>query len=366
MDITTIRRRTTTPSARTNRSRIRRGVVALIATGAALAGAGVPGAHATSTDRLEVKYAFDDPRPTSAATELPEGIAVDRRGNLYASLGPPFFVGGGYGAVVRIAPDGSRRTLVELPDGPAPAGIVVDRSFRVAFAVPDPGGPDVGVYRVRRGGGAERIAGTDAMAVPNGLALGPRGALFVTDSALGQIWRIPRRARVGHGGEEADSWLSHPLLAGCAPGQVGANGIAVHRGDLFVANSERGLLLRVPVLSDGSPGDPIIVAGDPDCESTDELYSLDGIAIHRRGDVFAALVLQNRLVRIDQRTGTATQLLDGDDGLWNPASVAFGSARHERDLLFIANYAVLAPEPPASLGPALLLYRPSGAGRSHR
>lgn len=318
-----------------------------------------PGSVAAPAEDVQVVAAFDDPRPGGQAVELPEGVAVDRTGHVYASLGPPFFTQGlpgfgAYGAIVRISPDGFRRTVVEFPDGPAPAGVAVDAAARVFFAVPDPGGPDVGVYRVKRGGGAERIVGTEQMAVPNGLALDPRGALIVSDSVLGQIWRIGSRARLGYGGDPAVPWLTHPLLAGCQPGQVGANGVAFYRGDLYVANTERGLLLRVPVLHDGSPGTPVILAGDEDCETTDRLYGLDGIAINRRGHVYGALVLQNTLVTINPDTGTAEVVLDADAGLWNPASVAFGAARGDRDSLYITNYAVLPPEPPANLGPAVL------------
>lgn len=339
-----------------------RTLAGLVATLGLLAVAGMSGAAAAPAEEVAVVHAFDDPRPVGAGTELPEGVAVDLRGNVYATLGPPFFAGGGYGAVVKLGADGSRSTLVEFPDGPAPAGVVVDAFARVYFAVPDPGGPGAGVYRVKRGGGAERIDGTEAMALPNGLALDRRGALFVSDSALGEIWRIPWRARVGYGGGDVGPWLSHPLLAGCGPNQVGANGIAFYRGDLFVANSERGLLVRVPVRPDGSPGSPIVLAGDEDCENTDELWSLDGIAIDLRGDVYAAVVLQNRLVRIDPRSGIVTPLLDESDGLWNPASVAFGPGWRDRGRLFITNYAVLAPEPAASLGPAVLTYRTGTRG----
>ena len=337
----------------------RRRSMAAVAVVLLLVAVPAPGALAAPDGDVEVVAAFDDPRPTADARELPEGVAVDRRGHVYASLGPPFFTAGlpglePYGAIVTISPDGSRRTVVEFPDGPAPAGVAVDAAARVFFTMPDPGGPDVGVYRATRGGEAQRIAGTEQMAVPNGLALDRRGGLVVSDSVLGQIWRIGWRARLGYGGDPAAAWLTHPLLAGCQPGQVGANGVAFYRGDLFVANTERGLLLRVPVLRDGSPGTPVIVAGDEDCEISDELYGLDGIAIDRRGLVYAALVLQNKLVAIHPDTGTATVVLDADDGLWNPASLAFGTARGDRDSLYITNYAVLPPVPPANLGPAVL------------
>lgn len=322
-------------------------------------GAGV--APAVSADRagdVEVVHAFVDPR------QLPEGVAADRRGNTYVTLGPPFFTGVGYGAVMEIDANGSRTTLAEFPEGPAPAGVIADRFGHVYFALPDPFGPpdrpNVGVHRVERGGGTERIAGTEQMMLPNGLALGRRGALFVSDSMLGEIWRIPWWARLGLHGNGVGPWLTHGLLTSC--GGVGANGIAFSRGDLLVANSDRGLLLRVPIERDGRPGEPVVVAGDEDCDDDDELYSLDGIAVDRRGDVYGALVLQNRLVRIDQRTGDVVSVLDESDGLWNPASVAFGAGRRDRHRLYITNYAVLPPIPPANLGAAVLAFDAGASG----
>lgn len=332
--------------------------VAFIATVGLLVGAAFAPATAAPAGEVEVVHEFDDSR------QVPEGVALDRRGNMYVTLGPPFFTGVGYGAVIKIDPNGSWTTLAEFPDGPAPAGVVVDAFGHVYFALPDPfgpsGRPNVGVHRVKRGGGSERITGTEAMVLPNGLALDRRGALFASDSILGQIWRIPLLARLGIGDRGVGPWLTDDLLTGC--GQVGVNGIAFHRGDLLVANSDRGLLLRVPIGSDGRPGDPVVVAGDEDCDPTDELFSLDGIAIDRRGDVYGALVMQNRLVKIDQRTGAVVDLLDESDGLWNPASVAFGTHGRNRDRLYITNYAVLPPVPPANLGAAVLAYDTGAPG----
>jgi hypothetical protein len=61
-------------------------------------------------------------------------------------------------------------------------------------------------------------------------------------------------------------------------------------------------------------------------------------------------------VKIDQRTGDVVSLLDESDGLWNPASVAFGVSWRDRDRLYITNYAVLPPVPPGNLGPAVLTF----------
>lgn len=348
---------------RTARCRWRTRCVAGVAAVGVMVGAEVaPAVSANPAGDVEVVHAFDDPQ------QLPEGVASDRRGNTYVTLGPPFFIGVGYGAVVKIDANGSRTTLAEFPNGPAPAGVIADRFGHVYFALPDPFGPperpDVGVHRVKRGGGTERIEGTEQMLLPNGLALGRRGALFVSDSFLGEIWRIPWRARLGLESSGVGPWLTHELLTSC--GGVGANGIASYRGDLLVANSDRGLLLRVPIERDGRPGEPVIVAGDEDCDDDDELYSLDGIAVDPRGDVYGALVFQNQLVKIDQRTGVVVSLLDESDGLWNPASVAFGASWRDRDRLYITNYAVLPPIPPANLGPAVLAFDAGVSGWPRR
>jgi len=301
------------------------------------------GVGASSYGSVEVVAAFD-----ASQGHLPEGVALDKPGNIYVSLGPPFFVGGGYGEIRQISPDGTETTLVQYPAGPAPAGLAVDAPGNVYFAVPDLSQEDVGVYAVT-GDGAERLAGTESMLVPNGLAIDKQGNVYASDSALGEIWRYPRR-----GANEAQSWASHELLAGCEAGGFGANGIAFWKGDLYVANTDRGALIHVPVSNRGIPGSPTIIAGDEDCDPMDELWGMDGIAFDVHGNVYALLVLQNKLVRVDPDDGATTLLLDEEDGLWNPASLAFGTGRGDRKSLFIANYAVLPPEPDNSLGPAVL------------
>lgn len=300
--------------------------------------------QAKAMGQVEVVTTFD-----AAMGELPEGVAIDKPGNIYASLGPPFFVGGGYGAVVKISPDGTETTiLTEFPTGPAPAGLAVDAPGNVYFAVPDPGGIDAGIYRVTSDGNVERLPGTENMFVPNGLAFDKQGDLFASDSAMGAIWRIP-----SGGSASAEIWLQHELVAGCTPEDLGANGVAFWKGDLYVANTGRGALIRVPVATDGSPGEPVLVAGNLDCEP-EGLFGMDGIALDVQGNVYALLVLQNKLVRIDPTDGSTTLLLDEDDGLWNASSIAFGTGKGDRTSVFIANYAVLPPEPNNSLGPAIL------------
>jgi sugar lactone lactonase YvrE len=292
--------------------------------------------------------------------ELPEGIAIDKTGNIYVSLGPPFFVGGGLGEIWKISPDGAETRLVEFnfPGVSGPAGLAVDAPGNVYFAYPALDPDTNGVYQLSGNGVLVRLPGTEDMIVPNGLAFDKHGNLYVSDSIMGAIWRIPRGADAA-----AEIWFQHEWLGGCGEDEpMGANGIAFWKGSFYVANTAQGMLVRIPILSDGSPGEPVIVAGEPegggnDCVPVfDELYGMDGIALDVHGNIYALLVMQHKLLRIDPNDGTFTTLLDEADGLWNPASIAFGTGKGDRQSVFFTNYAVLPPEPANSLGPAVLKF----------
>ncbi len=298
---------------------------------------------AEPADKPEVVKAFD-----ASHSELPEGIAFDEAGNIYVSLGPPIFIDGDFGQVRKITPDGAETVLVEYPNGPAPAGLAVDASGDVYYALPANEADVVGVYRLAADNSAERLPGTEAMIIPNGLAFDSAGNLYVSDSILGEIWRIPP-------GGSAEIWAQHELLAGCEEDPFGANGVAVQEGTLYAANTAKGLLVSIPMLTDGAAGEPEVVAGVDECDAEfDDLDGMDGIALDMDGNVYALLVLQDKLVKINPTDGSFITLLTDEDGLHNPASIVFGVGDGDQESIFFVNYAVLPPVPSASLGPAVL------------
>lgn len=156
----------------------------------------------------------------AAAQENPEGLAVAADGTIYVTQGLPFFVGPSDGWVKAIGPDGDVSTLIHWPGGQGPAGVVVDGDGDLYVARPDPmAEASRGVYRVDTDGNSERLPGTEAILMANGLALDDAGSLYASDSALGTVWRFPL-----DGSAAPEAWLSHPTLTGCAEGDVGVNG----------------------------------------------------------------------------------------------------------------------------------------------
>jgi sugar lactone lactonase YvrE len=269
-----------------------------------------------------------------AAGEFPESITADKTGDLYVSM----FV---LDQVRRIDATGAQTVFARLPRGATPAGVKLDASgtlyvaatgFDLATGQTDP--TTRGVYRIGRDGSAERMPGTDAIAFPNDLAFDNRGNLYVTDPAGGAVWRIDRSGAVVR-------WLDDPLLHGTGAllgFPYGANGIAFSRGRLIISNTERGLLVAVPIEPSGEAGAPTVEAASP------SLIGVDGIALDVHGDVYCAVNGQDTLVTV-QADGSIKVLATGADGLDQPSSVAFGTGESDHGSLFVVDFAVASPAP---------------------
>lgn len=291
------------------------------------------------------------------AGELPEGIAMDKRGELYVTLAP-------LGQVVRVDGDGSSAVFATLDDElsegvPGALGLATDPRGGVYAALTSFNPETHGVYRIDRDGGAVRLAGSDQLVFPNGLALDRRGNLYVTDSALGAVWRIT-------GTGAAEPWVQDEVLEGTGAFglgvPIGANGIAVERGSVFVTNSEKGLVVRIPVEGDGTAGGPEVIAGDPAAVGVPELFGLDGLELDVHGRLYSTLNIQNRVVRIDPATGDVTEL--AAEGLDFPAALAFGTTGGRQKTVFITNFALVdvpgAVDPP---GPGIVSLEVGVPGR---
>jgi sugar lactone lactonase YvrE len=301
-------------------------MLAAIAAGLALS-AGVAGA----SGHVQTFVTFDP-----AAGEFPEGIAVDKYGNVYVSMIE-------LDQIWKIDPSGNRSVLAEIAvPGAGPAGMAVDAAGTVNAAVSaldlatgqtDPAFR--GVYRIRPDGTAERLPGTGAMLFPNDVTLDKQGNVYATDTSGGTVWRVPRDG-------SAELWSGDPLLQGDGSFgfgfPIGANGIAFRHGELIVANSERGRLVRIPVEPDGSAGNASVLV-----EST-ALLGADGIALDVHGDVYVASAILYTVVRVGSE-GLIETLATADDGLNQPSTLAFGTGKGERQTLFVANFSIFSSSP---------------------
>lgn len=282
----------------------------------------------------------------ASLAEFPEGVAVDKIGNVYVSIGGAMFPSG---AVCKFTPSGEKSVLVDFGTAGA-AGLAVDASGNVYVARPT--APNNGVFRVDRDGHAIRLPGTEQIVYPNSLAFDQRGNLYVTESfsidastggfGPGGIWRIGKSGN-------AELWLRDDLLTGLPPSlfpyPVGANGIAFYHGDLYVINTDKALVVRVPVLPDGSAGQPEVWKQVTDVpgsvfEGTPFPVMLDGVALDVHGNVYIAVPSRAAIIRINaDDLSQETVALSVYPDLWldAPLSLAFGTGKGERESLFVSN-----------------------------
>ncbi len=291
----------------------------------------------TAAGHVDTLVSFDP-----AAGELPEGVAVDKRGNVFVSVSP-------LGQVVKV-PAGT--TDVEpfgqvalAPGDLGVLGLATDAPGNVYGAVFSTDPDTNGVWKFdRKTGAASRVPGTGAIVFPNSVAFDKRGTMYVTDTILGAVWRVPR-------GGSAEPWIVDPLLEGTGaigfPFPLGANGIAVRHHTVYVGVTEQGSIVSIPIRPDGS-------AGDADVWFQDPAAVVDGLAIDVHGNVYFANPVPGAVFRVNT-DGSVDTLATNADGLDGPTSVAFGTGRDDKQSLYAVSFSV-ALGTPLGNGPSLVKF----------
>ncbi|WP_336359425.1 SMP-30/gluconolactonase/LRE family protein [Haladaptatus sp. ZSTT2] len=269
--------------------------------------------------------------------QLPENLAVDRRGNKYigmSSLGElwkvpadnttasplaVFDIGAGFGVLgVTVTPQGT--AFVCLLTGVGEGDDSADTH---------------GIWKVERDGTKSLFAPLPPTTFPNDL-MPFRDGFLVTDSTGGAVWYVTEGATT--------PWVTSELLEGTGSFgfgfPIGANGIVRGKdGAIYVGVAEQGHIVRIPVSQDGSAGTPELFVAD------DRIFGCDGITIDNRGNLYVAVIAQNTIVRVNTDKSVKT-LATESDGLDSPSDVAFGTSGNEQKSLFITNFALLNTENP--------------------
>jgi sugar lactone lactonase YvrE len=217
-----------------------------------------------------------------------ESMAPDGRGGMIVSVtqwGPEDGSTPNMGQLWRVGPDGSMSTFgpqMDLSPAGMLMGVAVDDQGRVFVVFNNFGSdyglaedPPSGVLRVTPGH-ARRVLPLPDDAPVNGLAE-HEGTLYVTDSR-GSVWTGSSTGAAAFG----SPWFASGLLEPTQDYGFGANGIAYRRGAIYVTSYDQGLIVKIPVRADGTPGTAVVVANDP------LLVAADGIAFDHKGQLWAA------------------------------------------------------------------------------
>ena len=288
----------------------------------------------TVTDSLNTLRFLTLPMPApAAASHAPaEELSSFRPGRFVESIafdedGTAYVTSMFDGEILKLATDGSVEVFTKLPFGPMEGfsrGVIClvfdhEGGLNVDVSSSDP--KIHGIWRFDKQGNGIRRAALPPHASPNGITIDSNGDLYIADAVHGTIWRVL------NGSDQAQAWLVNPII-GPRPYLAmfpGANGIKIFDGAVYTVVSDTGRFVKVPILPDGSPGLPEVVA---------EGLPGDDFAFDSEGNVYMTTHPFNTVIRF-KPDGSREILASVQQGVVGPTSVAFGTLPNDESTLYV-------------------------------
>ncbi len=318
---------------------------------------------ATGTSEMVVPYDF-------TAFETPENLAVNWNNEVFVTLALT-------GVIEKVNPfDGQREVFAQFPilgpngepacgfpamiAGIAPDELTGDMYITVNSCTPE----YRGIWKLKPDGSKYVVATVPMDAMLNGIV--KRGFYLYTVDSMSVTGRI-FSARIDGQGEAADLFMESDLMAfdpslpppPGVPFMPGMNGIQKFMGDLYVANSGKNAIYRVPMQGSGlNPLQPP-VAGEP------ELYvdalGVDDFAFDLAGNIYFTNDPYSQLVKVTP-DNVSTVLLDKDDGMDGSTACAFGRLGLRKVLFITSASFPFMPDELRNETPSLIAYGNDIAG----
>jgi sugar lactone lactonase YvrE len=253
-----------------------------------------------------------------------EGITVANDGTLYLSgnrnldFSTPDYFLNATGELIAHPPGGTERIVCRFPKGIA-VGMPVTGSDKSIYITGH--GETSVIWRIDSSGKLSQLVQFPAHAWPNGLDIGPDGALYTPDSNLGIIWRV--NPLNGH----LEKLLQDPALqarpfVALAPG---ANGLHFAGRDCYVTVSDQTKLIRYRLDEKGKLTQPALIAsGIPG----------DDFAIGADGSFFITTHPYNTVVRVSSK-GDRSVIAGMDQHIIGATAAAFGKTAQDSSVLYV-------------------------------
>jgi sugar lactone lactonase YvrE len=268
--------------------------------------------------------------PSQLITSFPvntflENLAISSDGTIFVTNHEA-------GQIVRITPDGRQHIhasfegkvsgIAFTSDG----GLVVSGWNAESVSV---------VVHVALDGTVETLVTLPEAMFLNGITPLSTNRYLMADSYRGAIWLFDLAQ------PQASIWLEHPLLARSTPESVipAVNGLKRFGNVLYVSNTEKMLLLRIPLNTTGEPGNPEIFV---------EQTNIDDFAFDVEGNLYGATHIYDSVVRITP-DGETTTIAQAEQGVTGSTAVAFGQQESDRTAIYVTTNGGMFLPPPTGV-----------------
>lgn len=216
-----------------------------------------------------------------------------------------------------------------------------------------------GVYRVDMSGFASDSHGNvtsnadikKVATVPNALFLNgsallsrEKGIILLADSIVGAVFALDVKSG------KVDTWLKDRQLEKVTenPMMPGVNGIKIHKGHLYLSNTDTKKFLRVELLSNTIAGKVEIVQ---------EKLNVDDFAFDEDGSAYLTTHVYESVVKLDAIDGKRSTVAGGlgDIVCAGTTAAAFGRTESDRSGLYVTTHGGMSYRDQSDVGPARLL-----------
>jgi sugar lactone lactonase YvrE len=177
------------------------------------------------------------------------------------------------------------------------------------------------IFKISPQGAVETLITLPDAIFLNGITHLTGDRYLIADSYRGAIWKLDAAQT------SARIWLEHPLLARTSADKElpAANGLKVFNQALYVSNTEKQHIVRIPILENAQPGEPTIFI---------DRVNIDDFAFDCRGNLYGTTHIYNSVVKISPE-GKVTAIAQAEEGMAGSTALAFGRNDGDRTGIYV-------------------------------
>lgn len=180
----------------------------------------------------------------------------------------------------------------------------------------------------------------DGCMFPNGIIEFGKNGYLIADSYAGCIWLLNKQDK------SIKVWLKNDLLARIDEKSPlpGANGLKVYNNNLYISNTGKGVIVKVPIVNNEAGTPEVYVSG----------ASVDDFAFDEKGNIYGATNVFNRVIKIspDKKITVVAELSNGAAGA---TSVVVEKSKEGKTILYVPTCGGMGVPPATGIEEAKIL-----------